>query len=170
MKNLRMFNMLRYKPNLTYKSNEKWFIWCGIWTTILSFLWFLTLSILMFAIDESSFGLIGTQKGYNLIHKHQDLYNKSIESDPLNNGWGIAFIFQIDYDPSYIYGEVTYIYRDGNVTSNTDERFNLTIWNSNNFPEEMLDNLRNYSNFTYCPNYSSENEYKFIGSSIANAK
>ena len=81
----------------------------------------------MFAIDESSFGLAGMQKEYNLIHKHQDLYNKSIESDPFNNGWGIAFMFQIDYDPSYIYGEVTYIYRDDDVTSDKNERFNLTI-------------------------------------------
>ena len=80
----------------------------------------------MFAIDENSFGLTGRQKGYNLVHKHQDLFNKSQQFDPFNNGWGIAFMFLNNYDPSYIYGKVFYDYRDDDVTANITEKFNLT--------------------------------------------
>ena len=81
----------------------------------------------MYTVDESLFGITGRVKGYNLIHKHQDKFNNSQEFDPLNNGWGIAYIFPVEYDPSYLYAEVDYTYRIDDFTSYRTESFNLTL-------------------------------------------
>ena len=170
MKILDMLNIHKYRPSLTYKSNQKWSLWCVMWATILSVWLFLVLSILMFTIDNNSFGPSGKNTGYNLIHKHQDRFNGTQEFDPLNNGWGIAFIFSRGYDPTYFYSEVEYYYINENDTTRIQELFGLTNWNADNFPEEMLKNLKEYSNNTYCPNYSSEHKYKFIGNGYFNTK